>query len=115
MISERLAPWSATPRAQVLVAELDGAVARMAAVCPSPHLARPGRFARLVGLVVAEQCRRRGVATALLRAAEALGSEWQCDRLELTSARSRAEAPAFYGALGYRDQSEHQARYAREL
>ena len=40
--------------------------------------------------------------------------DWACDRLELTSSRSRTEAHAFYPALGYM-QSERQARYRREL
>jgi hypothetical protein len=31
------------------------------------------------------------------------------------SAGGRAAAPAFYVALGYRDQSERQARYLRAL
>jgi N-acetylglutamate synthase-like GNAT family acetyltransferase len=115
VIADRLAEWEATPRAEILVAELDGSVAGVAAVCASPHLARPGRFARLVGLAVAERWRRRGVAGALVRAAEALAEEWQCDRVELTSSRWRQEAPAFYAALGYRDRSERQARYVREL
>jgi ribosomal protein S18 acetylase RimI-like enzyme len=115
MIADRLAEWQATPRAEILVAVLDGSVAGVAAVCASPHLARPGRFARLVGLAVAGRSRRRGVARALVRAAEALAQEWQCDRVEVTSSRRRREAPAFYAALGYRDRSEHQARYVREL
>jgi GNAT superfamily N-acetyltransferase len=115
MIAERVAEWHATPRAEILVAELDGSVAGVAAVCASPHLARPGRFARLVGLAVAQPCRRRGVARALVRAAEALAEDWQCDRVELTSSRWRQEAPAFYAALGYRDRSERQARYVRDL
>ena len=59
--------------------------------------------------------RRRGVATALMRAAEDLARGWGCDRLELTSTRSRAEAPAFYAALGYEDRSARQARYVRLL
>jgi ribosomal protein S18 acetylase RimI-like enzyme len=113
MIIERLAEWQVTPRAEILVAELDESVVGVAAVCASPHLARPGRFARLVGLAVAEQCRRRGVASALVRAAEALAEEWQCDRVELTSSRWRREAPAFYEALGYRELSKRQ--YVREL
>ena len=41
--------------------------------------------------------------------------EWECDRLEATSTRSRAEAPGFYAALGYEDLSGRQARYARGL
>ena len=115
VVADRLAEWQATPRAEILVAELDGSLAGVAAVCASPHLARPGRFARIVGLAVAERWRRRGVAGALVRAAEALAEEWQCDRVEVTSSRWREEAPLFYEALGYRDRSERQARYIREL
>jgi N-acetylglutamate synthase-like GNAT family acetyltransferase len=115
MIAERLAEWEATPRAEILVAELDGSVAGVAAVCASPNLARPGRFARIIGLAVAERCRRRGVGGTLVRAAEELAQEWHCDRVELTSSRWRQEAPAFYAALGYRDRSERQARYVREF
>ena len=115
VIAERLREWRATPRAAVLVAEVDGGVAGVVAVNATPHLARAGGFARLIGLVVSSGHRRRGIGAALVRAAEDLGREWGCDRLELTSTRHRAEAPGFYEALGYRDQSERQARYAREL
>jgi GNAT superfamily N-acetyltransferase len=115
VIAERLSDWAALPLARVLVAELDGTVAGVAAVAATPHLARPGRFGRLVGVAVGEPFRRRGVATALLRAAEELARGWGCDRLELTSTRGRAEAPAFYAARDYVDLSERQARYARTL
>jgi GNAT superfamily N-acetyltransferase len=114
-IAERLSAWSATPYAEVLVAELEGALAGVVAVAATPHLARPGRFARLVGLAVGSGFRRRGVGAALVRATEELARSWHCDRLELTSSRWRDEAPAFYVALGYRDQSDRQARYLRAL
>jgi GNAT superfamily N-acetyltransferase len=114
-IEERLQVWQATPRAEVLVAEVDGAVAGVAAVNATPHLARPGSFARLVGLAVSAAFRRRGVGKALVSAAEELARGWGCHRLELTSTRTRPEAPAFYAALGYVDLSERQARYWREL
>ena len=114
-IAERLAEWERTPLAAVLVAELDVVVGGVAAVHASQHLARPGRFARLIGLAVRADHRRRGVARALLRAVEERALEWGCHRVELTSSRYREEAPGFYAALGYADLSERQARYSREL
>jgi GNAT superfamily N-acetyltransferase len=114
-IVERLREWEGTPLASVLVAEVGEEVAGVAAVAASPHLARPGRFARLIGLAVRATHRRRGVAAALLGAVEDQARAWGCDRLELTSSRWRAEAPAFYEAMGYADRSPEQARYVREL
>ena len=114
-IVERLREWEATPLAEVLVAEVDGAVAGVAAVAATPQLARPGRFARLIGLAVLASHRRRGIAAALLHAVEDQARAWGCNRVELTSSRWRAEAPAFYEAMGYADRSPEQARYVREL
>ena len=114
-IAARLETWRATACAEVLVAELDGSVAGVAAVAATPHFARPGAFARLTGLAVADGFRRRGVGAALVGAAEELARGWHCDRLEVTTSRRRDAAPAFYAALGYRDRSERQARFVREL
>ena len=114
-IAGRLETWVATPRAEVIVAEIDATVAGVAAVAASPHLARPGSFARLVGLAVSRAFRRRGVGAALVRAAEEIGRDWECDRLEVTSRRTRDEAPGFYVALGYEDRSDRQARFVRPL
>jgi GNAT superfamily N-acetyltransferase len=114
-IRERIEVWSAAPFAAFLVAELDGAPAGLAGVSASPHLARPGRFARLAGLSVDPAVRRRGVGRALVRAAEELARGWGCDRMEITSSRWRHEAPAFYPALGYEDASGRQARFIRAL
>ena len=114
-IGERLAALEALPRAEVLVAEIDGTVAGFVGVSAVPHLARHGSFARLTGLSVSAGHRRRGVGAALMRAAEDLARGWGCDRMEVTSSRSRAEAPGFYPALGYEDRSDRQARFVRQL
>jgi GNAT superfamily N-acetyltransferase len=111
----QLAEWANRPFGEVIVAEVDTGVAGLLAGVAMPHLARPGRFARLGGLVVSARHRRRGVGRELMRAAEQCARGWGCDRLELTSSRWRTEAHAFYPAAGYREVSEQQARYRRKL
>jgi GNAT superfamily N-acetyltransferase len=114
-IAERLALWSETPEAEVLVAEIERALVGMVGVYAAPHLALPGRFGRIGGLSVDGHFRRRGVAAALMAAAEELARTWGCDRMEVTSSRSRAEAPEFYPALGYEDVCGRSARFIRPL
>jgi len=115
VIADVLAAWAVHDRAEMLVAESDDGLAGLAAVSAAPHLAHPGSSARLVGLVVAEEFRRRGVATELLDAAERLAREWGCDRMELTSSRARDAAHLFYPARGYEETSSHHARYVKAL
>jgi GNAT superfamily N-acetyltransferase len=114
-IGEVLTAWSQHARAEILVAEIGGELAGLAAVSAQPHLAHPGNSARLVGLVVAESHRRRGVATVLLDAAEQQARTWGCDRMELTSSLTRDAAHRFYPARGYQETSGHHARYVKEL
>lgn len=45
--------------------------------------------------------RRGALGTALIEAVEAIARERGCFRLELTTRPSRAEALAFYAALGF--------------
>jgi predicted N-acetyltransferase YhbS len=70
VIAAQLAEWERTPLGAVLVAEIDATVAGLVAIAAIPHLAEPGRFARLGGLVVSAAHRRRGVGRALMDAAE---------------------------------------------
>lgn len=114
-VAAQLGEWRTTPRAEVLVAELEGSVAGVVAVVANPPLGRQGRSARVLGLVVATRHHRRGVGVALMRAAEETARSWGCDRVELTSSRARGAAHAFYRALGYQDTSGHHARYVRVL
>jgi GNAT superfamily N-acetyltransferase len=118
VVAERIAAWAAAPDSELLVAESppgEGAVAGLVAVAAQLHLARPGRSARIIGLVVDERARRRGVGAALIAAAEELARGWGCDRLELTSSRRRDAAMAFYAALGFEDWCPVSARLVREL
>ena len=111
----RIDAFAATSHAELLVAELDRTVAGLAGVCAEPHLARPALNARLMGLVVGDGFRRRGVGEALVRAAEAIARDWGCDRMEVTSSRRRDAAQAFYPALGYEEQSTTRERFIRPL
>jgi GNAT superfamily N-acetyltransferase len=116
VVAERIAAWTAAPDAELLVAEAgDGAVAGLVAVAAQLHLARPARSARIIGLVVDQRARRGGVGAALMAAAETLARDWGCDRLELTSARRREAAMAFYAALGFEDLCATSARFVRAL
>jgi len=108
-----LAEWGSTARSEVLVADNDGEIAGMVAVSAGPRFARPGRYGHLAGLAVAANHRRSGVGTLLLKAAEDHAHAWGCDRLELTSSRSRGAAHDFYRHHGYEETSEHHARYLR--
>ncbi|MGS0685499.1 GNAT family N-acetyltransferase [Nakamurella sp. GG22] len=110
-----VAEWGSTDRSEVLVADIDNEIAGMAAVSAGPRFAEPGRQAHLAGLAVAAAHRRRGVGTSLLQAAEGYALGWGCDRLELTSSRSRNEAHDFYPRHGYEETSQHHARYVRLL
>lgn len=115
VVESVLDAWMRHDDRVILVAEIAGELAGMAAVAAVPHLSTPGRGARLVGLVVGRAHRRRGVASDLLRAAEQQARSWGCDQLELTSARFRQEAHHFYPARGYEETSSHHARYLKRL
>lgn len=114
-IAAVLAEWRDTVRSEVLLADVEGDIAGMTAVSAAPRFAEPGRYAHLAGMVVAIAHRRRGFGALLLHAAEELARAWNCDRLELTSSRSREAAHDFYRARGYEETSAQQARYVRLL
>ena len=107
--------WGSTNRSEVLVADIEGEIVGMVAVSSGPRFAEPGRFGHLAALAVAAGHRGRGVGTSLLKAAEGYALAWGCDRLELTSSRSRQEAHDFYPRHGYEETSHHHARYVRLL
>lgn len=67
-------------------------------VFPIVHVAQP--LALITGLVVSPDARGRGVGRALVEAARSWAMERGCDRLMVTSAEHRADAHAFYPAVG---------------
>jgi GNAT superfamily N-acetyltransferase len=70
---------------------------------------------RIVALAVDTDHQRSGLARRLLGAVEAWARELGCRDLEITSARSRDGAHAFYEALGFTNQYERSARFKRAL
>lgn len=94
------------------VAVLDGVTVGLATVHSRAvlHVARP--VAQLTALVVPPAMRGRGVGRALVAAAEQWARAQGADRLVVTTALHRAEAPLFYERLGF----EHTGRrYVRKL
>ena len=91
--------------AAAFVAELDGLVVGCAIVrlnvIPDIPILRAGRFAYLEEVVVARQCRHRGVGEALMRRVEDWARNRQVARLELTAWEFNRGAIEFYQALGY--------------
>lgn len=82
-----------------------------------PMLAEGGAFARITALAVAPSHRHRGIARALLSAAEHTARHWGCHLLEVSSGRrpERAAAHAFYQAAGFTDTNLRSARYWKRL
>jgi GNAT superfamily N-acetyltransferase len=111
-IPARLARLRARGDAETLVAVADGRVVGLATVHARNvlHHARP--VVQLTALVVPPDMRGRGVGRALVGVVERWAADRGADRLVLTTALHRAEAPGFYERLGF----EHTGRrYARRI
>ena len=111
-IPARLARLRARGDADTLVAVADGRVVGLATVHARDvlHHARP--VVQLTALVVPPDMRGRGVGRALVGVVERWAADRGADRLVLTTALHRAEAPGFYERLGF----EHTGRrYARMI
>lgn len=68
----------------------------------------------IVGLVVSERFRRRGVGRDLVAAAEAWAAARQVEVVTVRSNVQRAESHAFYPALGY-ERTKTQAVYRKRM
>jgi GNAT superfamily N-acetyltransferase len=91
--------------ARVLVAESAGGVRAVAVVHLMATLHRPAPVAYLSALVVAPSARGTGLGRELVDAAAALGAQWGCGSLELTSNDRRVDAHRFYASLGFVSES----------
>jgi GNAT superfamily N-acetyltransferase len=100
-VVHRLAAISPRPGAKVLVADLNAKVVGL--VClemiPLFHLANP--LGRITTLVIRSNLKRQGIGRRLIAEAERLAWEYGCDHIEITSGDHRADAHAFYDAVGY--------------
>jgi ribosomal protein S18 acetylase RimI-like enzyme len=114
-VRRRLTEWAAESDSAVLVAEDDGQVRGLVAVTTIRYLEREGRLGRIVTLVVADAARNQGVGRALVDGAEKIALRNGCVAMEVSSARSRLAAHAFYRGLGYVDMCDLGARFVRDL
>lgn len=66
---------------------------------------------RVTALVTGQEHRRRGAATALIRAVESAARERGCFRLEVTTRPDRNAALHFYAELGFRQRPHRLVKY----
>jgi len=97
----RIREFGGTGADPILLAEADGRIVGLLAahLCKMLQYARP--VMRVTALVVAGNVRRGGVGKLLMERAEQIAVAAGCELVELTSAMDRADAHAFYRALGY--------------
>ncbi len=114
-VRQRMAYWRPDPMSRILVAEVGEHIVGSVSLHAIPYFERTGRWLRIESLVVDEDARGTGIGRALLAAAEGAAPEWDCLAVEVTSARSRVGAHAFYGALGYADVCDRSGRFFKVL
>ena len=101
--AERLSALVARDDAGVLVAEMEGRAAAVAAYQVMTLLERPRPQCRVLTLVVGRQHRRLGLATALLARIEEIAVQHGCFRMEVTTRSDRHAARQLYLAAGFQE------------
>lgn len=110
--AERLERIAADPSTWVIVAEVDAEIAGLGALHVQNLVERDEPGCEVAGLVVGDRFRRQGVGEALMEALEDEARRRGGKIMVLNTAHRRADAHAFYEALGY----EHTGRrYAKDL
>jgi ribosomal protein S18 acetylase RimI-like enzyme len=95
-----------------IVAETGGEVAGLGVLHVQNLVERDEPGCEVAALVVGEKFRRRGIGELLMRAIEGEARARGGKHLVLNTAHRRADAHAFYEALGYKHTGR---RYAKEL
>jgi GNAT superfamily N-acetyltransferase len=101
LAGDRLGAFAEDPHSRVQLALVGGEIAGLVATHIVPRLDAELRSCRIVDLVVAERFRRRGIAAALVGAAEAEAQRQGATRLDLSSGEWREDAHAFYQRAGF--------------
>jgi GNAT superfamily N-acetyltransferase len=114
-VRDRLTYWAADQASRVMVADHDNQVTGCLSIHAVPYLERTGRWARVESLVVDQSARGAGIGRSLLHAAENLARTWGCLAVEITSARTRHGAHAFYQRMGYTDLCNQAGRFWKNL
>jgi GNAT superfamily N-acetyltransferase len=110
--AERLARIDADSSTWAIVAEVDSELAGLGALHVQNLVERDEPGCEVAGLVVGQRFRRRGIGEILMQALEDEARRRGGRVMVLNTAHRRADAHAFYEALGY----EHTGRrYAKEL
>ena len=99
------------PDAAVFVAEDDGQIAARLSLSRDPHPS--SRHVADLGLMVAEQSRRRGVATMLLDEAVGWARAFGIRKIELHVFPWNERAIALYEAFGFEREGYRKEHYAR--
>lgn len=114
-VKQRLGMWLDEPHSRVLLAVDDARVIGSISVHAIPYLERNGRWARIESLVVTAAARGTGAGRMLVEAAEYLARTWGCHGMEVSSARHRQGAHAFYRRLGFDDLCDKSGRFWKSL
>jgi GNAT superfamily N-acetyltransferase len=100
-MAERMEALASRPEYALFVAEASGRAIGLVGAFLGYALEFSGSWGRLMGLVVDEPFRGRGIGARLMERMEGWLREHGASRLTLTSGSQRADAHRFYRRLGY--------------
>jgi len=109
---DKIRELAASEADAVFVAEEAGAVVAVGHVHAATMFHAPGKLGRVMALVVSEEHRRRGSASALMEALERWARGAGCAKMEITSGGRRPGAHEFYERLGY---EEKPRRFVKDM